>query len=351
MEFVYAAAGFLLALVICQATRRRAEETPRDHGLDIIGDVHGQAGKLERLLARMGYEEGERGWSHPTRRAVFVGDLVDGAGPRQVDAVEIARQMADSGSALVIAGNHEFNAVAWYLGVRRDDREDGGEGGKNYKQHRRFLEEVGERSARHGEIIEWFMSLPLWLEFPSDWLGFGSERGLRIVHACWDASAQATLCSEYGTTPRMSERLVRSASIEGSREWRAVEHLLKGPEVPVAPAYQDKGGHPRDHARFRWWDREAGTLDRAVQLPGGTLTAAGAPYPTLPAEPIDPPVPPYSDDEPPVLYGHYWMTGVTTRTGRRTACVDYSAGKGGKLVAYRWRGESQFDDSNFVASE
>ncbi len=325
--------------------------TPIEGGLDVIGDVHGQAGKLERLLGRMGYEEGESGWRHPTRRAVFVGDLMDGAGAEQVGAVEIARKMSESGSGIVTAGNHEFNAVAWYLGLREDDRKEGDGGGKNYKQHRRFLDDVGERSERHREIIEWFMSLPLWLEFPRRWFGFRSENGLRVVHACWDPGAQADLCSQFGEAPRMTEELVRSASVETSREWRAVEHLLKGPELPVEPAYQDKGGHPRDHARFRWWDQEAGTLDRAVQLPGGTKTAAGDPYPEVPAEPIDPPVPPYSDDEPPVLYGHYWMTGEPSRTGRRTACVDYSAGKVGDLVAYRWSGESEFDNANFVASE
>ena len=123
-----------------------------------------------------------------------------------------------------------------------------------------------------------------------------------------------------------------AASVERSDAWEAVEHLLKGPELPVDPPYLDKGGHERRHARFRWWDQEAGTLDRAIQLPGGTKTAAGDPYP-------------------PVVHGHYWLTGDAHSTGPTTACVDYSAGRGGKLVAYRWSGESEFDDANFVASE
>jgi hypothetical protein len=32
------------------------------------------------------------------------------------------------------------------------------------------------------------------------------------------------------------------------------------------------------------------------------------------------------------------------------ACVDYSAGKGGPLVAYRWNGESELQNSGFIAS-
>ena len=343
--FVIAAAALLLlATVLTMPKGAGATSSVAEPGLDVIGDVHGQAGKLERLLARMGYRERAGGWSHPTRRAVFVGDLVDGQGERQVDTVRIVRAMVDSGAALIVAGNHEFNAVAWHLGERKHSD-------KNRRQHGRFLAEVAEGSALHDELVGWFKGLCLWLEVAPGEYGVASERGLRVVHACWDPRAQRTLRDSFGDVPRMSEALVEAASVDGSDAWEAVEHLLKGPELPVDPPYLDTGGQERDQARFRWWDGAATTLDRAVQLPGGTKTAAGDPYPEVPAEPIDPPVPPYSDDEPPVLYGHYWMTGEPSRTGRRTACVDYSAGKGGTLVAYRWSGESEFDDANFVASE
>jgi len=33
----------------------------------------------------------------------------------------------------------------------------------------------------------------------------------------------------------------------------------------------------------------------------------------------------------------------------QVACVDYSAGKGGPLVAYRWDGESVLDTRGFVS--
>ena len=52
-------------------------------GYDVIGDVHGQAGKLEGLLKQMGYELDIKGtYRHPIRTAIFVGDLVD-RGPDQ----------------------------------------------------------------------------------------------------------------------------------------------------------------------------------------------------------------------------------------------------------------------------
>lgn len=334
----------LLTTVLTMPKGAGGTSSLAEPGLDVIGDVHGQAGKLERLLARMGYRERAGGWSHPTRRAVFVGDLVDGQGERQVDTVRIARAMVDSGAALIVAGNHEFNAVAWHLGER--DYSD-----KNRRQHERFLAEVEEGSVLHGELVGWFKGLPLWLEVSPGEYGVASERGLRVVHACWDPRAQRTLRDSFGEVPRMSEALVTAASVDGSDAWEAVEHLLKGPELPVDPPYLDKGGHERDQARFRWWDGAATTLDRAVQLPGGTTTADGEPYPELPATSIDPPVSLYSGDEPPVVHGHYWLTGDIRSTGPTTACVDYSAGRGGKLVAYRWSGESEFDDANFVASE
>ena len=52
----------------------------------------------------------------------------------------------------------------------------------------------------------------------------------------------------------------------------------------------------------------------------------------------------------PVIYGHYWETGTPTVSSPTTACVDYSAGKGGPLVAYRWSGESELADEHFVSA-
>ena len=87
-------------------------------GYDVIGDVHGHADKLVALLTVMGYEDRDGCWRHPTRQAIFVGDLVD-RGPKQLETVSIARSMVASGSALIVAGNHEFNAIAWRLGHRK----------------------------------------------------------------------------------------------------------------------------------------------------------------------------------------------------------------------------------------
>ena len=52
----------------------------------------------------------------------------------------------------------------------------------------------------------------------------------------------------------------------------------------------------------------------------------------------------------PVFIGHYWMTGHPGLQSPRVACVDYSAAKGGPLVAYRWDGEQELDERHFVAA-
>ena len=50
-------------------------------GYDLIGDVHGCALTLARLLEQLGYRQQAGVWRHPQRMALFVGDIID-RGPR-----------------------------------------------------------------------------------------------------------------------------------------------------------------------------------------------------------------------------------------------------------------------------
>ena len=92
-------------------------------GYDIIGDVHGCAGKLEQLLHTMGYAEVDGAWKHPTRQAVFVGDFID-RGPEQLRSVAIPQAMVAAGNAFVVPeadqlAAHDFtrnaDGVEWLL--------------------------------------------------------------------------------------------------------------------------------------------------------------------------------------------------------------------------------------------
>ena len=55
----------------------------------------------------------------------------------------------------------------------------------------------------------------------------------------------------------------------------------------------------------------------------------------------------YASDAVPVFVGHYWLTGTPKPLATNVACTDYSVAKGGKLVAYRWDGESNLREENF----
>jgi len=306
---------------------------------DVIGDIHGQADKLVALLRRLGYRERDGAWRHPDRQAIFVGDFID-RGPKQVETVELVRAMVDAGSALAVMGNHEFNAIAWYL----EDPDDPGEhlrprtgevGAGNRRQHAAFLAEVEHRPALHRELIEWFGTLPLWLDLP----------GLRVVHACWHDGYVAQLEPLLRPGRRLDDALVAAASRSGRPEFRMVEGLTKGLEIdlPGGACFHDKDGRRRTRIRIRWWDRSATTFRRAAILSGDW---AGR----LPDAPLPPGGCPGYDGDKPVFVGHYWETGEPRPFSPTVACVDYSAGKGGPLVAYRWDGEPTLDAGKFETS-
>ena len=299
-------------------------------GYDVIGDVHGHAAKLENLLRRMEYSDASGVWRHDSRTAIFVGDLID-RGPAQLATVAIARRMIEAGSAQAVMGNHEFNAIAWRHGWREQST-------KNQAQHHAFLAEAGEGSTKHHEIVDWFETLPLWLELD----------GLRVIHACWNDQSQAAL----GGSSVLTRDARHAGATKGTAEYEAVEILLKGPEIPLPPQYfyRDKNRHLRKEARYRWWTTGPTTLRNRAELPSNSRTASGAAHPGFPDTEIPPPLPVDVYNGPPVIYGHYWQTGTPALTSPNTGCVDYSAGNKGPLVAYRWSGESILSNENFISS-
>lgn len=311
-------------------------------GIDVIGDVHGEADMLEGLLRQMGYVERAGAWRHDRRRAVFVGDLVD-RGPQQARSVRIARAMADAGSAHIVVGNHEFNAVAFAT----PDPDAPGEflrprSPKNVKQHRAVIDEIGLGTADHRSMIDWFASLPLWLEID---LGGAT---LRVVHACWHQPSMDALLPLLDDDHSLTAEAVVAASRKGSAAYDAVENVLKGPEVHLGGlVYLDKDGHARDRARIAWWRRGATTLHALAEIPGGATSEDGSPFSALPHTAVPEPV--TYDDAVPVVFGHYWRSGGPIVDTPYAACVDYSVAKGGPLVAYRWNGEQELTDAGYKA--
>lgn len=305
---------------------------------DIIGDIHGHADKLHALLKHLGYQVSveSEGYKKAGHTAVFVGDFID-RGTQQWDSVMTVRRMVDTGSAHAIMGNHEFNAIAWHTPDPACPGEflrphNGCVGKKNRKQHVEFLAAV-ENTPRHKEAIDWFKTLPLWLDLP----------GFRVVHACWhnDYMGEIRATDRLADDLRLTDELMVAASRPGTMEFRVVEGLLKGLEIPLpeGAGFYDKDGVWRESARIRWWDNESKTYRDLALAPRDKLTLDHVP---------DKYRVPY-DDVKPVFFGHYWMTKELKPQAPKVACVDYSAGKGGPLVAYCWEGESELRNTQFKA--
>ena len=303
-----------------------------------IGDIHGQASTLIRLLDKLGCRtRGGRLRAPEGAKLVFVGDLID-AGDENLRTVEIVRGLVEQGDALCLMGNHEYNAVQFHT----EDPDRPGQylrehSDKNVGQHEKVLEELANRPGDQADMLDWFKSLPLAAE-GSNW---------RCVHACWHTGSLDALEHHVGHWLIPPERWAQAARPD-QPEYAAVENLLKGPEyeLPGNASFLDKYGNPRRRARIRWWEPNPGTLSEALLVPrpqpGIDLNAA---Y-------VNPDHPGYAAHAPLVFFGHYWKPGskrVDLAPERpNAACVDYSAGRGETLAAYRLGGERILQAERYV---
>jgi len=303
---------------------------------DIIGDIHGHADQLEALLGKLGYAASNGAWRHPDRTAIFVGDLID-RGPGQLRTLRLVRAMVEAGSARAVMGNHELNAIGWatsdpdapdlYLRPRH-----GPKGQKNLNQHQAFLTEVGPESDEHRSWIDWFKTLPLWIE----------TEAFRVVHACWDPASVEIVRPYLKPDGGLTEAGLLAAYRPGDPVRSAVDVLLKGPEVklPQGAAFTDKDGHVRHEIRTRWWSPRLSTYREAYIGPEG-VDIPDMPMPTASQIP---------EPDRPTFIGHYWLnpSEPPRPLAPRVACVDYSVAKGGRLGAYRFNGETELVAPSFA---
>ena len=308
--------------------------TSTEMAYDIIGDLHGHSQSLQALLDKLGYQKGDNEYRHPSRTAIFLGDFID-RGDFQCEVIDIVRPMVESGSALSVMGNHEFNAIAYYTpnsetgGYLREHSE------KNFKQHRAFLGAYKESVDKYEDTINWFKTLPLWLDLGD----------LKIIHACWDACEIDKIQEFQRGNHCLGDELLKLSCRKGTWQYTAVETILKGKEIPLTSGagFKDKDGHVRHNIRVRWWDQLATTYREAYMGPESARTH-------IPDEEIaGDHLVEYSHKAPPVFLGHYWMEGQPTPLAPNIACLDYSVvSPSGKLVAYRWDGEQTLGQDKFI---
>jgi hypothetical protein len=320
---------------------------------DVIGDVHGHADALGRLLDEMGYRERGGVYRHASRRAVFVGDLID-RGPEIPRTLQIVRGMVEDGAALAVMGNHEYNALAFH--TRRPGREDFAPDAwvrphtpRRNAQYAETLRQFGgtfesvepleQCPPALREQLEWCRSLPLWLEL----------EGCRVVHACWDPEQIAVLADGLRRYGAVNDAFLIEAGTQGTALEEAVEDVLKGKEItlPEDEPFFDHEENRRRKVRVQWFREPADDSFQTYALPGGTPERPYSVQP-LPDAP-DCTVRPYGRDEPPVFFGHYWLADERPRLlAHNVCCVDYSVARGGFLCAYRWDGERDLSEEKFV---
>ena len=298
---------------------------------DIIGDIHGYAEPLKRLLIKMGYEKKGDGYRHSERKALFVGDYID-RGPQILDTLRIVRTMQEEGNAVALMGNHEYNALCFYF-----PNQNGGHlrphSLKNLHQHYDTLRAFKAEQKLYLEYLEWFKRLSLYYE----------DDHLRAVHACWDDHQINFLKSEGRNEKLTDDFIVRSAQ-KGNELYTAVDQTLKGVELNLPEGYifTDHEHNSREEIRIKWWENPSQFNYRSYSV---------GPSDSIPEIPVDPEqckVAGYASVEKPVFFGHYWFRGIPQLIKSNVCCVDYSVADGGILVAYRHDGEQLLDQEKFV---
>jgi hypothetical protein len=301
---------------------------------DIIGDIHGHSRSLAALLNKLEYKCEDGVYHHSSRKAIFLGDFID-RGEFQCEVLDIVRPMVESGAALSVMGNHEFNAIAYYT----PDRETGGflreHSEKNFDQHKAFLGAYEGSPDKYEDTINWFKTLPLWLDLGD----------LRIIHACWDKHEIAEIQQYQDGDHCLGDELLKMSCRKGTWQYTAIETILKGKEIGLksGASFKDKDGNVRHNIRVRWWDKQVTTYKQAFMGPESARTH-------IPDDEIaGDHLVEYLHEAPPVFLGHYWMEGEPVPLAPNIACLDYSVAKpGGRLVAYRWDGEQILSRDKFI---
>ena len=123
---------------------------------DSIGDIHGHASELRRLLKHLGYKDSEGAYKHDSRKVIFLGDFIDRGESlfEHKELLGIVMKMVRTGNALSVMGNHEFNALAYHTEISGKPLRPHNE--KNTDQHKAFLQEFGNDPEAKAEVLAFF---------------------------------------------------------------------------------------------------------------------------------------------------------------------------------------------------
>lgn len=308
------------------------EDTSLTQYYDIIGDIHGHADALEALLLKLGYEPYGDVYRHSSHKVIFLGDFID-RGHQQREVIQLVKPMIEQGSAFGVMGNHEYNAIC-YTTLGKNGKPLREHCDKNTKQHAAFLAAYPDPDER-AEIINWFKTLPVYMD----------TGDIRVIHASWNEEALRHISPFLKEDKCLQEEFYELCRDEDSLPYQALETLLKGPEIalPDGVTYKDKDGHVRGRARIKWWTPK--NIDVKKRLHLGSELQNDHKFASLRIDSEHH----YPHTDKPIFFGHYWLSDKEpTMLSENCACLDYSIARGGKLVAYQWRGEKKLKNNHFV---
>ena len=114
-------------------------------------------------------------------------------------------------------------------------------------------------------------------------------------------------------------------------------------KMPNGLYFEDKDGTKREEIRIKWWENPQKMTYKTISI---------EPLDNLPEQPIEilelKTLDYYQNDYKKVFFGHYWLKGEPILFRENICCLDYSVAKNGKLLTYRYNGEKELNDSNFV---
>ena len=321
--------------------------------IDFIGDIHGHYDELVVLLKKLGYQEQGGAYRFPgnARTVVFLGDYID-RGSQVRETVNLVRAMRDAGSAVALMGNHEFNALSFW--------HENGAGGRPLKSirggylrehtfnkvaiHVKTVESYRGRKNEFAEMLDFLKTLPFYMETET----------FRAQHACFDLHGVQILKDlnlRAFTDGNFDELIARANDQYNEYDdslYEPLSLLLKGPELdlPDGLTFRDAEGVLRKRTRLRWWiDPKNANLQELSFQPGVELPLVEVPQEIHELDF-------YGENERPVFFGHYWLTGLPELIRDNVCCLDYSVAgyRGdGRLVAYRFDGEQKLDNQKFVS--
>ncbi len=300
---------------------------------DIIGDVHGCAVLLKKLLKTMGYAKTNGTWQHPDRTAVFIGDFIN-RGPQIRETIQIIRQMTEEGAAMTILGNHEYSAVLYHIKDSKGmflSRHIAG----NRNQIQSTLIAFKGAEPELKSHLKWMRTLPFYLDLGE----------LRIVHAYWN-DQEIRYLKAFIPEGILKKNFLRTIHEEQHPSASIIYKILKGLEynLPQDLILKCDKGMSRITFRMNWWESPKEKTFRELSFGNKFIL----PEYTVPKQ-IAPSFEPYSQGNPAVFVGHYSLNEGADIFNENICCVDSNVTGTGNLSAYRWNGEQKLLRENIIS--